>query len=69
MPVEHSSTNIKIQNTVLDYTLLYYLINRQEIEMKILYENKQINNTYNTKYLGLITDISVLESPYGWINF
>ena len=59
MPVEHSSTNIKIQNTVLDYTLLYYLINRQEIEMKILYENKQINNTYNTKFLRLIIDSSL----------
>jgi len=27
--------------------------------MQILYQNKQINNTYNTKFLRLITDISL----------
>jgi hypothetical protein len=27
--------------------------------MPILYENKQINNAYNIKFLGLITDISL----------
>jgi len=27
--------------------------------MQIVYENKQINNTYNTKYLRLIIDSSL----------
>jgi hypothetical protein len=27
--------------------------------MQILYENKQINNTYNIKFLGLIIDSSL----------
>jgi hypothetical protein len=44
---------------VLDHTFLYYLIKRQEIDMQIRYQNKQINNTYNTKFLRLITDISL----------
>jgi hypothetical protein len=37
--------------------------NSHEINMKISVENKHITNIYNTKFLGLMIDNSVLEKP------
>ena len=33
--------------------------NSQEIQTQILYENKQMNNAYNTKFLKLVTESSM----------
>jgi hypothetical protein len=47
--------------------------NSQEIDMQILYKNKHISNTYNTKFLRLIIDSSMsrqvrIEELYPKLN-
>jgi len=39
--------------------LLFITKNSQKIDMQTLHENKQINNTYSTKFLRLIIDNSL----------
>jgi hypothetical protein len=52
-------SNVLLPNFDKTHFLQLITKNCQEIGMQIVYENKQIDNTYNTKYLRLIIDSSL----------